>query len=246
MTDPASQNAMPPASQNRANERRDPYRAGALPTIRIAPDRRPLFYSLTLALGVALGVAGLRVVEHLRTPAKGVSVTPAGVGLEGRRVVLPEVSATQGGRAPAPPGGPLVVHVWLQGCADCMPAFEAMRAIDQQGGLGVPQVNVAYGSADPAWAARYGVHERLVLDSGSALVSPLGISSFTTLVLDEHHVVRFVDRPDRPGYLHRVQGAFRALTSAPPSKDSPVELEGPGPGLGPKVGRSPVVPQQQL
>jgi len=225
-----------PATRSEAKERGDPYRAGALPTLRIAPDRRPLFYSLTLALGVALGVAGVRVVERARAKAPEVVVTPAGVGLEGRRVVLPEVSATHGApRAPAPPTGPLVVHVWLQGCADCMPAFEAMRAIDQQGGLGVPQVNVAYGSADPAWAARYGVHEHLVLDSGSALVSPLGISSFTTLVLDERHVVRFVDRPDRPGYIHRVQGAFRALASAPGAvwpSDLPERVGG---GLGPYV-----------
>lgn len=108
----------------------------------------------------------------------------------------------------------MVVHVWFQEHDESTSAFAAMRVIDQAGGLGLPQINVAYRTADPAWAAWYGVHEHLLLDAEGLLVSQLGTSSFLTLVLDEHHVVRLVDQPDVFGYTDRVHGAFRALTSA--------------------------------
>lgn len=192
-----------------------PYRKEKFDRIDIAPDRRPLFFSVTLGVGVLLGSFGTLAIE--RYAPKAPTTTPASavvgqgqgqgrVGLEGRHVDLPLTASTS-----PMPEGPIVVHVWLQGCADCMTAFEAMRAISHEGGLGVPQVNVAYGSADAAWAESYGVSERLTRDPGALVVNPLGISSFTTLVLDESHVIRLVDRPDRPGYKDRVQGAMKAL-----------------------------------
>ena len=102
-----------------------------------------------------------------------------------------------------------------------LPAFEAMRALSQHGGLGVPEVNVAYGSAEPAWAERYGVGKNLVVDPGENVVSPLGISSFTTMVLDADDHVRLVDRPDKPGYADRIRGAYQALAS--PSNSEPTK-----------------------
>jgi hypothetical protein len=192
----------------------DPYREQELAGIHIEPDRRRLRFALTLGLGLVAGVAltvfTLRLGEKLATKEAQVSVTPAieRGPLEGRAVHLPPLPPD------APAQGPRVVHVWLQGCSDCMPAFEAMRTLAEHGGLGVPEVNVAYGSAEPAWAERYGVGKNLVVDPGTHVVSPLGISSFTTLVLDAESHVRLVDRPDRPGYADRVQGAYRALTSS--------------------------------
>jgi hypothetical protein len=123
-----------------------------------------------------------------------------------------------------PMEGPVIVNVWLQGCADCMPAFEAYGAIDEAGGLRpaeVPVVNVAFGNADAGWASRYGVAENLVFDpGGSAIVRPLGIGTFTTLVLDSRGYVRHRDRPNLAGYADRVTGAVRALSSAPFERSS--------------------------
>ena len=101
-----------------------------------------------------------------------------------------------------------VVHVWLQGCQDCMPTFEAMQRIEESGGLKLDArvVNVSYGEADPAWAARFGVRENLATDSGGAkLVRPLGITTFTTLVVDTDGTILHRDRPDRPGYAERLR-----------------------------------------
>ncbi len=190
-----------------------PYRKEDLPAIRIEPDRRVFYLVMTFLLGVLLGIGGDSFARRLSANIEKAAATSsphATGGLEGQKVVLPPQPA-----GTTVPDGPIVVHVWLQGCADCMTAFEAMRSISSQGGLGVPQVNVAYGSADAAWAKSYGVDERLVVDPGNSVVTPLGISSFTTLVLDADHVVRLVERPDRPGYLFRIQGAYRALASTP-------------------------------
>jgi hypothetical protein len=97
-----------------------------------------------------------------------------------------------------------------------MPAFEAQAALEKSGTLilPVPVVNVAYGEADEAWAERYGVSKNLVFDrDGSAIVKPLGIGTFTTLVLDAEGNVMHVDRPDRAGFPSRVLAALRALPS---------------------------------
>lgn len=196
----------------------DPYREQDLIGIHIEPDRRRVRFALTLGLGLVAGVAltvlGLRLKDALEPRESVVEVTPVSTP-DGRVVHLP----------PLPPGapthGPRVVHVWLQGCSDCMPAFEAMRALSQHGGLGVPEVNVAYGSAEPAWAERYGVGKNLVVDPGENVVSPLGISSFTTMVLDADDHVRLVDRPDKPGYADRIRGAYQALAS--PSNSEPTK-----------------------
>ncbi|MEW5853863.1 MAG: hypothetical protein AB2A00_34130, partial [Myxococcota bacterium] len=123
-----------------------------------------------------------------------------------------------GGPVTLPMSTPAVIQVWLQGCQDCMPAFEASKALEARGGMdvGLPVVNVAYGSASTSWAQEFGLDQRLVFDpSGGALVRPLGIGTFTTLVIDEQGYVRLRDRPDNAGYAERVTGAARALLSGP-------------------------------
>jgi thiol-disulfide isomerase/thioredoxin len=190
------------------------YRATAAPDIRIAPDRRPFVAALLLSAGAVIGGAALHFGEGAWS-RRGVPADHAGAssaGLRGRRIA-PATLSGPGGPTTLPTGRPVVINVWLQGCADCMPAFEAMRELDARAGLrGVDVVNVAYGSADPAWAKRYGVAQRLVYDEGGAkIVQPLGIGTFTTLVVDGNGAVRFVDRPDRLGYEERVRGAFSAL-----------------------------------
>ena len=110
-----------------------------------------------------------------------------------------------------PPPRRSVVNVWLQGCSDCMPAFDAMAQLESEGGLNVegPVINVAYGEADQAWARRYGVATNLVFDpAGAGVVKPLGIGTFTTLVVDPDGTIIHRDRPDRPGYVARVRSAM--------------------------------------
>ena len=117
-----------------------------------------------------------------------------------------------------PLGRPLVVNVWLQSCQDCMPAFQAWHDIVEQKRL-APQLasasasvyNVAWGSADAAFAGRYHVDDNLVFDSGDALVKPLQITSFTTFVLDKDLRVRMRERPDSVGFAERLAGALQIL-----------------------------------
>ncbi len=77
--------------------------------------------------------------------------------------------------------------------------------------FGVPVINVAYGSASTEWAAEYGVDERLVLDPGNVLINPLGIGTFTTLVLDADGRIVHRDYPRDSGYAGRVQAALQKL-----------------------------------
>lgn len=106
--------------------------------------------------------------------------------------------------------GPVVAHVWLENCADCMSAFQAHARLQEQGALaGIPQVNVAYGRSTPAFRAKYRVDQNLIEDEdGSQVVNAYGIGSFTTLVIDAKGELLLKDRPDRDGYLDRVREAW--------------------------------------
>lgn len=129
--------------------------------------------------------------------------------------VAPARLAGPGTQVQLPPGEPTVVNVWLQGCADCMASFEAWRDARARGALsGAPIVNVAFGRADAAWATRYGVHEQLVLDDGKALVEPLGIRTFTTLLLDQGGRVLLRGSPRDPGFLDRLEGGLAVAQQA--------------------------------
>jgi hypothetical protein len=139
-----------------------------------------------------------------------------------------------------PPPTRSVVNVWLQGCSDCMPAFNAMAQLQSEGGLSVdgPIINVAYGEADPEWARRYGVANNLVFDPGGvSVVTPLGIGTFTTLVVEPDGTIVHRDRPDRPGYAARVQTAMQygsGVTTpthqADPFSESPQSPQSPPAG----------------
>jgi hypothetical protein len=130
------------------------------------------------------------------------------------RSIGPVVLEGPGGTKQALPdkSQPLLVHVWLEACPDCMPAFEAMKRHRDAGVFeGMPEVNVAFGKASPAFARRYGVDENLVFDAGKHVVRPLGIGTFTTLVLAPNGRVVLVARPQKEGYAEKVRAAWAVL-----------------------------------
>lgn len=108
--------------------------------------------------------------------------------------------------------GPVLINVWLQGCPDCMPAFDAWREMRSRNAFGnVDVVNVAYGSATADFAKRYDVDDHLMFDAdGSKVVHPLGISTFTTLIFDAHGQLAFTGRPDSPDFETHVNAAWFA------------------------------------
>jgi hypothetical protein len=163
-----------------------------------------------LAVGVAIAFVG--AVLFLRARDRAEALQP--------EVVVTPVIAVGADALPAPPPGqvqvglplrgPVVAHVWLENCADCMTAFSAFREVREANALyGVPQVNVAYGHSTPEFAARYRVDENLIVDvDGAQVVKPFGIGSFTTLVLDKSGAIIHRDRPDHAGYVERVKEAW--------------------------------------
>ena len=192
-----------------------PYRDGKALAEIIPPDRRRekalALMGASMVAGVALWVLGGWAVDALRAgDAQPIDVMQTPGYVAGR--VPQSMLSGPGGTVAMPPRTRTVVHIWLQGCADCMPAFDAMAKIQSEGGLNVdgPVVNVAYGEADATWARRYGVATNLVFDPGGAkLVKPLGIGTFTTLVVDPDGTIIHRDRPDRLGYVTRVRSAMR-------------------------------------
>lgn len=188
-----------------------PYRAGKALTDIIAPDRRrekmAAIVALSMIAGVALWVLGGRLIESVR--AVGTTLpAPTVATMAGR--IAPSLLRGPRTKVVMPPAARTIMHVWLQGCSDCMPAFKAMSEVQAGGGFGVdaPIVNVAYGEADESWARTFGVSDNLVFDpDGANVVKPLGISSFTTLVVETDGRVLHSDRPDRTGYVTRVRNA---------------------------------------
>ena len=155
------------------------------------------------------GAVGVTVVYRAPPPSSSSSVTPTAhipwpltlPGPDGTSVTL---------------WGTAIVNVWLQGCADCMPAFEAMKVLQAGGGFNGARVyNVAYGSADPGWAAKYGVDGNLAFDEGKNIVQPLGIGTFTTLVVDEQGGVRSQGSPVAADFQGRVLSVWREMQPRP-------------------------------
>ncbi len=199
-----------------------PYRDGKPLADIIPPDRRR---AKLMALVVASMIAGVAVWQLAVYVVDAIAsrngdqprTAPATPGYAAGRI-SPSVLRGPGGQVTMPPKTRSVVHVWLQGCQDCMPAFEALRELNENGGLGIdaPVINVSYGQADPVWAASYRVNDNLVYDIGGAsVVKPLGIGTFTSLVVDADGVIIHRDRPDRPGYRERMRAA--AARDLPPS-----------------------------
>jgi hypothetical protein len=173
----------------------------------IPPDRRRQKTIALVVVGMVMGACVLYAIQQATKDAPTITST------------APPASTAFSATLTGPDGTftiPLrykktVVHVWLQACADCMPAFEAMKKLDVDFGPNV--INVAYGNADPSWAAQYGVRRNLVFDHGGVhVVKPLGITSFTSIVFDENGRELGRDRPDRPGYGERMQ---KLLTGGP-------------------------------
>jgi hypothetical protein len=127
----------------------------------------------------AMSIESVTVLDDVEQPVPVPAPAPAPTEPSSVRL-----SGPGGHSEPLPPPTPTVLQIWLQGCADCMPKFEAVQRVYKSGALaGVPIVNIAFGKADPAWATKYGVADRLVIDQGSAIVQPLGIGTFTTIVM---------------------------------------------------------------
>ena len=190
------------------------YRAGKALADIIPPDRRRLKAAVlvvsSMVAGAAVWAVGSFVLEMggSETAVPRVS-PPTSAYVAGR--IAPAVLHGPGATVTLPPKTRAVVNVWLQGCADCMPAFEAMARLMQQNGLGFDAViiNVAYGEADVTWAQRYGVASNLVFDPGGVnVVKPLGIGTFTTLVVEPDGTIIHRDRPDRPGFADRMRVAL--------------------------------------
>lgn len=121
--------------------------------------------------------------------------------------------------------GTAIVNVWLQGCADCMAAFDAMKLLEARGGFdGARVYNVAYGSADPAWAATYGVDKNLAFDEGSHVVQPLGIGTFTTLVVDDTGMVRSQGSPVAAEFQARVLSVWREMQPRAPTQTVAIQI----------------------
>jgi hypothetical protein len=171
---------------------------------------------------VALGALGREAILHLPKEQTALPPEPPRPTLLSAAgpVVHAELQTPQGMTMSLPSSQPVLVNVWLQNCADCRPAFAAWRALVDEHKLPehMTVYNVAYGTADEGYAKEWRVNEKLLFDPGPGLVQPLGISSFTTLVLDRHGRVRLRDRPDAPGYAERVTGALQALWSDPDAR----------------------------
>jgi len=211
----------------------EPVIASRTPTLRSLRSRGLVaVIAGSVTVGTLLAWGGLRLQEWRRQQA--FADTQLQLALQQRPTVRDDRlrlrdGTLQGPRASLtlPPGRPMIVNVWLQGCQDCMPAFAAWRDFHARIPADFPVANVAYGRADEAWAASYHLDERLVFDEGSAIVNPLGIGSFTTLVVDADGVVVFRDRPDGPAFFDRMQGAIAALAGRSRTTLSEAELLAP-------------------
>ncbi|MDB5220514.1 MAG: Signal recognition particle receptor protein FtsY [Myxococcaceae bacterium] len=216
-----------------------PYRDGKALADIIPPDRRRekaiALVGVSMVAGVALWLTGLWVIETLTSgDAEPIQVVQTPGYVAG--IVPRSTLSGPGGLVAMPPPKRSVVNVWLQGCSDCMPAFEAMAQLESEGGLNVagPIINVAYGEADETWARRYGVGKNLVFDpGGGSVVKPLGIGTFTTLVVEPDGTIIHRDRPDRAGYVSRVRAAMAFGTASwvannpdPPTVDESPDVAG--------------------
>jgi hypothetical protein len=151
-----------------------------------------------VTVGAFLGALWPRIDLWLHP--RHVTVTPIPVDVK-----VPSITLDVG--IELPPDETTLINVWLQNCPDCMPAFSAWRDVSEQLDH-IPTINVSFGSAEQLFAKRFHVDERLVSDEGSMLVQPLGITTFTTLLVDRHGHVLFRDAPTSPNFAARVKAAY--------------------------------------
>ncbi len=189
----------------------------------IPPDdrrkRAAMLVAASMVAGGAVVLLGQQLLRSKAEPTPPPLVQPIPL-VAGR--IGPVTLTGPGGTYRVPGDRPMVLHVWLQGCADCMPAFDSMFALQSTGGMRLPvdEINVSYGRADEAWARDHGVSKGLVYDIGGRdVVRALGIDTFTTLVVDTRGQIVHKDRPDRVGYAVRVEEALRKLGCYPGGDD---------------------------
>jgi hypothetical protein len=188
-------------------EGKSPYREPRPLNAIIAPDRRRLHALLLVIASMVVGAVVLELGRWaLEQNEKTATETPAPLVMNEGRLVPVMLTGPDGTMRVPAATGKTIVNVWLQGCQDCMPAFEAMREKGITSTCDDAKViNVSFGDADPTWAGRYNVRTNLVYDrGGNSVVRPLGISSFTTLVVDENGQILHRDRPDRVGFQERM------------------------------------------
>ena len=81
-----------------------------------------------------------------------------------------------------------------------------------------------------------------VVDPGATLVQPLGITSFTTFIVDPDGAIHRIGRPDRAGYMRTLWSVAETLgiekpASHPPDAPQAAATGNPGPPRGlPPVG----------
>jgi hypothetical protein len=114
--------------------------------------------------------------------------------------------------------GPAIVNVWLEGCSDCIPTFNAWLKLKNQGGVPADAkiINIAYGSereTTRAFAARYHVDDNLGFDvDGSLIVQPTGIGTFTTFVIDNHGAITWRGRAVDDKFQESLASAWLRLS----------------------------------
>ncbi|NUO51649.1 MAG: hypothetical protein HOV80_22565 [Polyangiaceae bacterium] len=175
---------------------------------RMSPRVRQLALIGLLLAGIGLVVIGIidpgaPAVADVQPPAQ-----------PGTAKLAPHLFEGPDGPETLPLDGAFIANVWLQGCQDCMPSFEAWKRLYEAGEIpkSLPIVNIAYGEVDPAWAERYALHDTLLVDSdGSKLVKPQAITTFTTLVVAADRKIVWRGLPRDPGYLDQLKSALAAL-----------------------------------
>ena len=201
---------------------------------------------------LGLGTLGLVAIQRERaarssSPTQESSAPPPR-GSSGLRQIRAVTLKGPGGVEVRIPGSePLVVNVWLQKCPDCMPRFNAARELvrsDQA--WPTPIVNVAFGSADLDWARRYGVGDQLVIDPGAAIVNPLGIRTFTTLVIDTQGNVVHTGFVDQPDFLKSLEAALAKARQGGGLDSAPTPGQGPSPRATPRPLPAPVAEEPVL
>ncbi len=181
------------------------------PTVeRKGAGSRVYLLGLVLIVLIGVGVYVLRLPDHHAHEGgeqhvdEEIAVLPIteirGVNLKGKRELNLPLSQ------------PFILNIWLERCADCMPMFEAWKALSAAGAIPkAPIVNVsAFRPADEGWAENYRVDEQLVWDAGGTLVRPLGVRRFTTFIVRPDGSIAFRGHPDQPGFSDAVAKALKS------------------------------------
>jgi hypothetical protein len=184
---------------------------------RVSPRIRQLALIGILLAGIGLVVIGLLEPDEAAVADDHPSHAPdQGAHQSGQPgdKLSPRVYQGPDGPKTLPLDRAFIANVWLQGCADCMPSFEAWKRLYEGGEIPkrLPIVNVAYGEVEPAWAVKYGLRDTLLVDGdGQKLVRPQMISTFTTLVVTADRKIVWRGQPRDPAYLEGLKSALSTL-----------------------------------